>query len=113
MEIVSVDTIALTGVEITSGGRTLKGDIDAALTGQSLTLRKMTLTADDTTLDVTGQLSDWSAPAGELTVKAGQLNLGRLLTFPQQISRRGGTHCCLPHPDRRSPRQRPRPRAWT
>ncbi len=86
VDIVSVDTITLTGVEITSGGRTLKGDIDAALTGQSLTLRKMTLTADDTTLDVTGQLSDWSAPAGELTVKAGQLNLGRLLSFLADFS---------------------------
>ncbi len=81
VEIVSVDAITLNGVEILSGGRTLKGDIDAALSGQSLTLRKATLAADDTTLDLTGQLSDWSAPAGELTVKAGQLNLDRLLSF--------------------------------
>ena len=86
VEIVSVDAIALNGVEILSGGRTLKGDIDAALSGQSLTLRKATLAADDTTLDVTGQLSDWSAPAGELTVKAGQLNLDRLLSFLSDFS---------------------------
>jgi uncharacterized protein involved in outer membrane biogenesis len=86
VEIVSVDAITLNGVEILSGGRTLKGDIDAALSGQSLTLRKATLAADDTTLDVTGQLSDWSAPAGELTVKAGQLNLDRLLSFLSDFS---------------------------
>ncbi len=86
VEIVSVDTIALNGVEILSGGRTLKGDIDAALSGQSLTLRKVTLAADDTTLDVTGQLTDWSGPVGELTVKAGQLNLDRLLSFLTDFS---------------------------
>ena len=86
IEIVSVDTIALNGVEILSGGRTLKGDIDARLTGQHLTLRAMSLTADDTTLDVTGELSDWSAPAGELTVKAGQLNLDRLMTFLSEFT---------------------------
>jgi hypothetical protein len=81
VEIVSVDEILLTDVEIISGGRTLRGNIDAALDGSTLVLRSVNLNAGDATITATGQLSNLSAPTGELNIKAGALNLDQLLAF--------------------------------
>jgi uncharacterized protein involved in outer membrane biogenesis len=81
VEIVSIDEIVLSDVEIVSGGRTLRGDIEAALEGQGVTLRKIELAAADTSISASGRITDLSAPAGELTLKAGALNIDQLLAF--------------------------------
>jgi uncharacterized protein involved in outer membrane biogenesis len=86
VELVSVDEIRIRDVEIVSGGRTLKGSLEAALAGPGLTLQRAQLTAEDTSLEATGQLTDWSAPAGEITIKAGQMDLNRLLAFLADFS---------------------------
>jgi uncharacterized protein involved in outer membrane biogenesis len=81
VEIVSIDEIVLNDVEIVSGGRTLRGDIAASIEGESVILRSVELTADDTSISATGRLANLSAPTGELKIKAGSLNVDRLLAF--------------------------------
>src|SRR5262245_39451016 len=46
--------IVLRGVEIVSGGRVLTGDVEIVPEGKGLTLHKVTLVADKTTVNVTG-----------------------------------------------------------
>jgi len=89
VEIVSIDEIVLNDVEIVSGSRTLHGDIEASIEGQGVVLRSIDLRADDTSITATGQITDLSAPAGELTIKAGALNLDKLLAFATDFA--GGT----------------------
>ena len=86
VEIVSVDEIVLSDVEIVSGGRTLKGTIEVVPQGKGVTVRRISLVADNATIDITGQISDLAGPLGELTVKAGALNIDRLLAFVSDFS---------------------------
>jgi hypothetical protein len=81
VEIVSIDEIVLNDVEIVSGSRTLHGDIEASLEGQGVVLRSIDLRAGDTSITAAGRITDLSAPAGELTIKAGALNLDELVAF--------------------------------
>lgn len=90
VELVSVDDILLNDVEITSGGRTIRGDVDLTVNGQSATIRKIALRADGTTVTMTGTLSDYSAPAGTLTVQAGALNVLDLVAFVTDFTSRAG-----------------------
>jgi uncharacterized protein involved in outer membrane biogenesis len=86
VELVSVDEIVLNDVEIVSGGRTLRGDVEASPHGNGLTLRKIALSADDTTITATGNIADLSGPTGELQIKAGTLNIDKLLAFANEFS---------------------------
>jgi uncharacterized protein involved in outer membrane biogenesis len=86
VEIVSIDEIVLRDVEIISSGRTLKGDIEAVPHGKAVTLRRMTLRADDAEVEVHGEITDLAGPVGELALKAGALNLDRLMAFAQEFS---------------------------
>jgi uncharacterized protein involved in outer membrane biogenesis len=90
VELVSVDDILLNDVEITSGGRTIRGDVDLTVNGQSATIRKIALRADGTTVTMTGTLSDYSAPAGTLTVQAGAMNVLDLVAFVTDFTSRAG-----------------------
>jgi uncharacterized protein involved in outer membrane biogenesis len=81
VEIVSVDAIVLNGVEIVSGGRTMTGDLEVVPEGNGAVLKSATLRTEDATIDVTGRLTDLSGPTGEFAIKAGVLNLDRLLAF--------------------------------
>jgi uncharacterized protein involved in outer membrane biogenesis len=90
VELVSVDDILLNDVEFTSGGRTIRGDVDLAVSGQSATIRKIALRADGTTVTMTGTLSDYSAPAGTLTIQAGAMNVLDLVAFVTDFANRAG-----------------------
>jgi uncharacterized protein involved in outer membrane biogenesis len=81
VEIVSIDEVVLRGVEIVSGGRTLTGDVEVVPEGNGLTLRRVSLLADQARIDVTGRITDLSGPVGDVTIKAGALNFDRLLAF--------------------------------
>jgi uncharacterized protein involved in outer membrane biogenesis len=81
VELVSIDEILLTKVEILSGGRRLTGDVALAPGGNGVQIQRAKLVADKTAIDITGRLTDLSGPSGELTVKAGALNFYDLLTF--------------------------------
>jgi uncharacterized protein involved in outer membrane biogenesis len=90
VEIVSIDAIALRGVEIVSGGRTLTGDVDVVPEGKGLTLQNVTLLADKATIGVTGRLTDLSGPVGEVAIKAGALNFDQLLAFANDFATGSG-----------------------
>jgi AsmA protein len=81
VEIVSIDEIVLNGVEIVSGGRTLQGDVEIEPRDKGVLVKTLTLRAEDTRLDASGEITDLAGPVGELAITAGQLNLDRLLAF--------------------------------
>ena len=90
VEIVSVDDVALHGVEIVSGGRTLTGDVEIVPDGNAVTLKKVSLVADKARIDVTGRITDLSGPVGDIAIKAGALNFDQLLAFANDFSKGAG-----------------------
>lgn len=96
VQLVSVDEIQLNDVEITSGGRTIRGDIDLAISGQEATVRKIALRADGTTVTLTGTLSDYSAPAGTLTIQAGAMNVLDLVALATDFTKGAGLSSATP-----------------
>ncbi|HEV2984484.1 MAG TPA: AsmA-like C-terminal region-containing protein, partial [Vicinamibacterales bacterium] len=86
VDIVSIDAIALRGVEIVSGGRTLTGDVVVVPDGKGLTLQKVTFRADRARIDVTGRIVDLSGPVGDVAIKAGTLNFDQLLAFANDFA---------------------------
>ena len=90
VEIVSIDEIVLSDVEIVSNGRTLRGDIEVVPNGKGLIVKKVSLTADKATINVAGTITDLSGPTGQLTIKAGTLDLTQLLAFLSDFSKDAG-----------------------
>jgi uncharacterized protein involved in outer membrane biogenesis len=81
IEIVSIDEIVLRNVEVISGGRTLRGDIELVPQGTGVQLRRVDLAADDTRIAMTGALTSLAPVAGALDVKAAALDVDRLIAF--------------------------------
>lgn len=90
VEIVSIDEIILNDVEILSGGRTLRGQVEAVPRGRGLEVRRVSLTAEGTSIEAAGELTDLAGPVGHLDVRAGTLDLARLLTFMTEFSQGSG-----------------------
>ncbi len=91
VELVSIDAIILQDVEIVSGGRTLRGDIEVVPQGTTgLEIRRITLGADKTRIDVTGAISNFNGPVGALTVKSGALDMDQLLAFVNDFTAGAG-----------------------
>ena len=90
VELVSVDAIVLRSVEVVSGGRAVKGDIELVPEGGGVTLRKVRLRSDDATIDVTGRITDVSGPAGDIAITAGTLRIDRLLEFATDFAAGSG-----------------------
>jgi uncharacterized protein involved in outer membrane biogenesis len=89
VEIVSVDEIRLDDVEIVSGGRTLRGTIEMAVTGRRLDIRRADFTAEGTPISVTGRIDDPAGPTGELTIRGASLDVLRLVSFAGDFSAGG------------------------
>jgi uncharacterized protein involved in outer membrane biogenesis len=82
VELVSVDHVSLTGIELVSRGRVLRGDIDIVPHGTSAaTIRQIALVADSARIDATGELTNLAGPVGTIDVKAGALDLDQLTAF--------------------------------
>jgi uncharacterized protein involved in outer membrane biogenesis len=81
IEIVSIDEIVLRDVEVVSGGRSLRGDIELVPRGAGVLVRRIALAADTTSLTMTGELATLSPVAGQLDVKADALDVDRLVAF--------------------------------
>jgi uncharacterized protein involved in outer membrane biogenesis len=97
VELVSIDAIVLDGVEVVSGGRSLKGDIEIVPEGTSaLTIRKVSLSAGDASVNVTGRISDIAGPVGDITVKAGALDVDQLLAFANDFASGSGVAATAP-----------------
>jgi uncharacterized protein involved in outer membrane biogenesis len=94
VELVSIDEIILSDVQIVSGGRTLRGDVAVVPQGNGFLIKKLALGADDTTITATGAITDLSGPIGELNVKATMLNFDRLMAFATDFS--GGAGLASP-----------------
>ena len=90
VEIVSIDEVRITNIEVVSGGRTLRGDIEAVPHGNAITLKRVALAAEDTSIEATGEISDLSGPAGRIDIKAGTLDLTKLLDFLATFSSESG-----------------------
>ncbi|MBM3773028.1 MAG: hypothetical protein FJW27_17430 [Acidimicrobiia bacterium] len=91
VELVSIDEIVLSDVQVVSGGRMLRVDIELVPKGTTaVQIRRIALAADDTTINVTGQITDVNGPVGELAIKAGKLNLDRLLAFVNDFTAGAG-----------------------
>jgi uncharacterized protein involved in outer membrane biogenesis len=87
VQLVSIDEVVLSGVEIVSRGRTLKGDIVVVPHGTSaLTIKKVALTADSARIDATGEISDLAGPVGTIDLKAGALDLDQLMAFASDFA---------------------------
>ena len=80
IEIVSIDEMVLNDVEIASGGRTLQGDFELVPRDGGATLRKMSLSAEGTTVTGSGELTSLAGPAGEIAI--GPLMSGRSVARP-------------------------------
>jgi uncharacterized protein involved in outer membrane biogenesis len=96
VELVSVDAVVLRNVEVVSGGRTMTGDIDVVPEGRGATIRNVRLRTENTTIDVTGQLTDLSGPAGDLSITAGVLNFDHLLAFANDFTAGSGMKAAAP-----------------
>ena len=81
VEIVSIDEIVLRNVEVVSGGRLLRGDIELVPQGNGVQIRRLALTADETQVDMTGTLTSLSPIEGRIEATAAALDFDRLLAF--------------------------------
>ena len=81
VELVSIDAVVLRDVEVVSGGRTVIGDVELLSDGNGVVLRKMRLRADNTRIDVTGNITDVTGPVGTVAVTAATLNIDQLVAF--------------------------------
>jgi uncharacterized protein involved in outer membrane biogenesis len=81
VEIVSIDEIVLRDVEVVSGERTLRGDIELVPQGEGVQLRRVELAADGTEIDVTGALTSLSPIKGRLEATAQSVDFDRLMAF--------------------------------
>ena len=81
VEIVSVDEIVLNDVEVASGGRTLRGDVELVPHNGGLVLRRVALDADDTAITATGTVASLAPVRARIEAKAGHLNIDQLLAF--------------------------------
>ena len=90
VKIVSIDAIKLTDVEIISGGRSLRGNVDVSPQGAGLEVNRITLRAEHTELSVYGTIANLTGPTGSLTVKAPGLNLLEVVAFVSDFARGAG-----------------------
>ncbi len=81
VEIVSIDEIVLKNVEVVSGGRTLRGDIELVPHGAGVTIRRVALAAEGTAVAMTGELIALTPLSGKLDVAAETLDIDRLIAF--------------------------------
>lgn len=90
VELVSIDEIVLSDVQVVSGGRTLRGDIEIVPQGKGLVIRRIVLGADRTAINITGQISDLAGPVGDIAVEAGALDMDQLLAFVNDFTAGAG-----------------------
>ena len=81
VEIVSIDEIVLRNVEVVSGDRTLRGDIELVPQGSGVQIRRIALAADSTEILMTGALTSLSPIEGRVEASAGAIDIDRLLAF--------------------------------
>jgi uncharacterized protein involved in outer membrane biogenesis len=81
VEIVSIDEIVLTDVEVVSGQRTLRADIELVPRGKGIDIRRFELMADDARIEMSGALTSLAPLEGRIEATAEALDFDRLLAF--------------------------------
>jgi uncharacterized protein involved in outer membrane biogenesis len=81
VEIVSVDEIVLSDVTVVSGGRSLQGTIEMTPRGAGVDLRRVSLAADGTAVEMSGAIDSLSPFTGRLEARATEVNFDRVLAF--------------------------------
>jgi uncharacterized protein involved in outer membrane biogenesis len=106
VEIVSIDEIIIRDLELVSGGRTLRGELEAVPDDAGIVVRRIALGAAGTTIEGTGRITDLSGPVGELTLTAGSVNTDELLAFLADFSAGAGASAASSAPSSTSPSAR-------
>jgi uncharacterized protein involved in outer membrane biogenesis len=91
VDIVSIDEIVLRNVDVVSGERMLRGDIELVPQGKGVQIRRIALTADETQVDMTGILTSLSPIEGRIEATAAALDVDRLLAFLTDFTGGSGT----------------------
>lgn len=78
--LVSIDDVVLRDVELVSGGRTLRGDVEAVPRNGAFAVNA-SLAAAATKFTATGTIADLSGPVADIALKARTLNVGELADF--------------------------------
>lgn len=86
VELVSIDEIVLSNIEIVSGGRTLKGEIEIVPYEKGLEIRKGALSAGDMHVSIVGKVPDLNGPSGDLDLSAGALDFDQLIAFANDFA---------------------------
>jgi len=81
VELVSIDEIALDDVEIVSGGKTVRANVELVPQGTSIDVRRITINADGLTAEISGTITDIAGPKGSFQVKTGALDVDQLTAF--------------------------------
>ncbi len=92
----SIEEIVLNDVAISSGGRTLRGDIRVAPSGAGLRINRMSLRLDDTPVDITGDITSLDGPVGTLTLAAASLDMLALQAFATDFASGAGLGAASP-----------------
>ncbi len=98
VELVSIDDIALSDVEVVSGGRTLRADVAVVPHGAGFTVRRLVLSAGQTRVSVTGEIASLAGPTGDLALTASGLNVLELAAFVTDFSGAAGLASSAPAP---------------
>jgi uncharacterized protein involved in outer membrane biogenesis len=87
VDIVSIDEIVLNGVEVTNGDRVLRGDVELVPQGRGVQIRRVSLAAEDTSIQMTGQLTSLAPLEGRIEASTPAVNLDRLFAFLGDFAR--------------------------
>lgn len=86
VEIVSVNEIVLSNVELVSGGRTLQADIELVPEVAGVRIRRLALNADGAAIEMTGALTSLSPLEGQIDARAEEADFNRLMAFLTDFS---------------------------
>jgi len=86
VEIVSIDRIEVTDLEVVSGSQTLGGSLSMNVSGTEATIERAELNVGGTALAITGTITDLAGPTGDIVVTAGALDLLELVAFASNFA---------------------------
>src|SRR5690606_20449163 len=90
--------------ELVAGDQTLTGDIELEPRGlNALTIRKVALTAGQTSLQLSGDVTDIAKAQASLTMTAGSIDAQQLMTFVEKFSAATGTTANIAAADTAAP----------
>lgn len=90
IRIVSVDEVVFDDVTVESGGHSLHGIVELTPHGRGATVRRAVLAADATTFELSGEITDFGEPSGDLSLQARTIDAATLLPFASAFAKGSG-----------------------